>query len=128
MRRRAREREVGRVFRKRPEQWGNKRAARRVPTMLRVEFSFGGGVAAGYSTNISEGGLFLQANDPMPPGRRLFMRVQLPGGGTLAAVGQIAWTQVGNGVALMPGAGVRFVQMTDGARQQLGRFLADYQG
>ena len=105
---------------------GNKRGGRRLPAILRVEYSCGGGLHAGYAANISEGGLFLQCADALPPGQRLHLRVALPGAGEVTAIGQIAWAAPNGGPTLMPGVGVQFQQVNDVGRVLLQRFINEF--
>ncbi len=41
--------------------------------------------------NVSRGGLYVHAEDPLSPGRRVLMELELPGGRGFEAVGRVAW-------------------------------------
>ncbi len=41
--------------------------------------------------NVSRGGLFIHTEDPLSPGRRVLLEIELPGGRGFEAVGRVAW-------------------------------------
>jgi Tfp pilus assembly protein PilZ len=43
--------------------------------------------------NVSHGGAFVKTTDPLTPGRRLLVEVQLPDSRPLEAIGRVAWTK-----------------------------------
>jgi len=43
------------------------------------------------SVNLSEGGVFVPTDDTLTPGRRVVVEVDLPGGETVQAIGQVVW-------------------------------------
>lgn len=103
----------------------NLRGEKRLPTMLRVEYSSGRDVFNSYSTNISTGGLFLQGSEQLRPGTRLNIRINTPEG-FVRTLGRVAWMKQGNAKAMIPGAGVEFEQMSGESREILDRFLVEY--
>jgi len=105
-----------------------RRASERLPTMLRVEYSTGGDIFSGFSTDISEGGLFLQANQRLTPGTRLHIKIQLPGNLTaIRALGQVIWVHNGAGNhPRLPGAGISFQFIPEEHRKVLNQFLLQY--
>ena len=42
--------------------------------------------------NVSHGGAFVKTTEPLTPGRRLLVEVQLPDSQPLEAIGRVAWT------------------------------------
>lgn len=65
--------------------------------------------------NVSKGGLFVPMRETVPPGRRLLVELELPGGQQVQAVGRVAWTRT-IGAAEQPagkgrqsGIGIEFV-------------------
>jgi Tfp pilus assembly protein PilZ len=43
--------------------------------------------------NVSRGGAFVATPEPVTPGRRLLLEVEIPDGGTLQAIGRVAWSK-----------------------------------
>lgn len=104
----------------------NKRE-RRLPTILQVEFFHQGEDCSTYSTNISEGGLFIQKQDGLRPGDRLNLRISLPNG-LLHALGRVAWVHNHRHKIAIPGAGIQFVRMPLESRTTLQEFLTTFSG
>jgi uncharacterized protein (TIGR02266 family) len=46
-----------------------------------------------WSTNVSRGGIFLRTREPLLPGQRVLVEVDLPGGEAVEAVGRVAWVR-----------------------------------
>ncbi len=53
--------------------------------------------------NLSRGGVFVRTTEPLRPGRRLLVEMQLPNGEPVEAIGRVAWTRH----TLEPGATAR---------------------
>ena len=43
--------------------------------------------------NLSRGGAFIETDDPISPGRRLLVEIDLPGGPALQTIGRVAWSK-----------------------------------
>lgn len=43
--------------------------------------------------NVSRGGVFVRTDEPLDPGRRILIEIQLPTGRPLEAIGRIAWVK-----------------------------------
>ena len=46
-----------------------------------------------YCANVSRGGAFVLTSEPLAPGRRILIELQLPTGAPLEAIGRVAWTR-----------------------------------
>jgi hypothetical protein len=44
-------------------------------------------------SNVSRSGLFLRTAEPLEPGRRLLVEIELPGGNEIEAIGRVAWVK-----------------------------------
>lgn len=44
-------------------------------------------------SNVSRGGLFIRTAEPLEPGRRLLVELELPGGSEVEALGRVAWVK-----------------------------------
>ena len=47
--------------------------------------------------NVSRGGAFVAMHETIPPGRRLLMELEMPGGRQVQTVGRVAWTRASLG-------------------------------
>ncbi|MBY0399686.1 PilZ domain-containing protein [Myxococcota bacterium] len=66
------------------------------------------------TANLSRGGAFVDSWEPLAPGRRVIVALDLPSGGELALVGQVVWTKRRlasrqEGILEAPGYGIQFV-------------------
>jgi Tfp pilus assembly protein PilZ len=43
--------------------------------------------------NVSRGGAFVRTAEPLAPGRRVLLEIELPDGRPLEAIGRVAWTR-----------------------------------
>jgi hypothetical protein len=72
--------------------------------------------------NLSPGGAFIRTLDPPAPGRRLLLQLEVPGVGTIDALGRVAWVKRVVGGS---GVGVEFLRADHRAlaraQQSLGR-------
>lgn len=101
------------------------RGADRVAVQLRVRLEDDG--RSLLSKDLSQGGIFLKADPTIPLGRKLALRFRLPfpeGTEEVRATGEVV-RQVSDeeGSHLLPGVGVRFVDLPAKERARVGRFL-----
>ena len=52
--------------------------------------------------NLSRGGAFVKTSEPLRPGRRLLLEIQLPNGKPVEAIGRVAWSKRSLGPDLAP--------------------------
>ncbi len=84
------------------------------------------------SANLSRGGMFVATAEPIPPGRRVLVELEMPGGRQLQTVGRIAWTRVhlddeepaGIEGGLEPGVGIEILAGPRDDLQHLERFVS----
>jgi hypothetical protein len=88
------------------------------------------------SANLSRGGVFVSTLESIPPGRRVLVELEMPGGRSVQAVGRVAWTRVPveergadspagqTDRPLEPGVGVQFLGGPRGDLQALDRFVS----
>ena len=62
--------------------------------------------------NVSRGGVFIRTSDPLEPGRRLVVELDLPDGNRFQAVGRVAWVtrRLGKDEPSQRGVGVQFLR------------------
>jgi uncharacterized protein (TIGR02266 family) len=78
---------------------------------------------SGWGTNLSVGGVFVNANHAHPVGTRVHVLLQLPGHSECKLNGRVAWVNPnGPGVA-EPGIGIEFLDPDAGTRKLLGEMV-----
>ena len=78
--------------------------------------------------DLSRGGARVQSHEPLAPGRRLLLELDLPGGRTFEAIARVAWTRLepatGNDASDGPyGLGLEFLGGTPDHLTRLETFL-----
>src|SRR5262249_15845672 len=98
-----------------------------IPMQTHVAFSRASNVFPGFSTNLSEGGVFVATLNLLPVGTAVDLTFSLPGKVRISVQGEVRWTREVDDRApdVFPGVGVRFVDLTPEAAQALRRFVAD---
>jgi uncharacterized protein (TIGR02266 family) len=81
----------------------------------------------GFSTNISEGGLFIATVELLPPGTEIDLHFSLPGGNKVEAKGVVRWTREVNGhnPDVFPGVGVQFTELPSDAATAIREFVSE---
>ena len=85
-------------------------------------------VVSTLASNLSRGGIFLRLDQPFPKGQTLSLEFSTFQGPVVIKKGEITWTKVrapieSGGVSAVPGMGVRFVKISEEARQRIGHFV-----
>lgn len=103
------------------------RAATRIPLQTQVDLSSDSNVFTGFSTNLSEGGLFVATVNLLPVGTPVDLTFSLPGNTRISVHGEVRWRRELDDKApeVFPGVGVRFVELSPEAAQAVHRFVAD---
>ena len=103
------------------------RIAARVPLHTQVDFSSDSNVFTGFSTNLSEGGVFVATLDLLPVGTPVDLTFTLPGNKRVTVKGEVRWTrEIDDRMPdVFPGVGVRFMDLTSDATAALHRFVAE---
>ena len=101
-----------------------RREHRRYAASIAVDYADGDTFLFAYLSNISEMGIFIRTEDPLPVGGRLRMRFQREGRegeDALILRGEVAWINPYrmDGENLNPGMGVRFVDLTPERREHV---------
>lgn len=100
----------------------------RVPARVKVQFKADESFAEETAENISTGGMFIRGRTDLPLGTRLEMAIELPGGGKILAIGEVAHIVTEEKAALIdrdtvPGCGLKFVEFLRDGKIQLKNFL-----
>ena len=98
-----------------------RREHERFDTELSVDWTSGENFLFSYITNISEMGIFVRSDDPVPIGTLLRVRFGLEGADPLELEGEVVWINPlrADGDNLNPGMGVRFTQITPDQRERI---------
>jgi uncharacterized protein (TIGR02266 family) len=102
------------------------RSSSRVPMQTQVDLSSDSNVFTGFSTNLSEGGVFVATLNLLPVGTPVDLTFTLPGNTRITVKGEVRWTrEIDDRVPdVFPGVGVRFVELGVDAAQALHKFVA----
>ncbi len=84
----------------------------RAPLQIAVSYRTSGAFLVAYSTNLSKGGIFIEAN-PLPVGTEVQIELAVPEVGRLSVRGQVAWTRHTNAGDLPAGMGIKFSRTLD---------------
>ena len=92
-----------------------------------LDMSSDSNVFTGFSTNLSEGGVFVATVNLLPVGTPVDLTFTLPGNTRVTVKGEVRWTrEIDDRVPdVFPGVGVRFVELGMDAAQALHRFVAE---
>jgi len=82
---------------------------------------------AGFSGDVSKGGMFVATYAPLPVGTRLELSFVLPGGYQVITEGQVTWVRdpVDRQKESSPGMGVRFTSLSNEDRVMIERFAEE---
>jgi len=75
--------------------------------------------------NVSAGGAYLRTADPLAPGSRVLLELELPDGRAFETLGRVAWSRrtVQRGGRVETGCGVEFLGLSSEERAPLERWL-----
>ena len=105
---------------------GNRRTYPRFELEVEVTQTSEHNFFTGFTENISEGGVFIATQHPLPLGTRFHFRLTLPDEPTpIQAVGEVRWlrTYHSDREAISPGIGVRFIELNPADQARVQRFL-----
>ena len=110
-----------------PTPGGTGRSNSRVPLQTQVDLSSDSNVFTGFSTNLSEGGLFVATLKVLPVGTPVDLTFGLPGKVRISVHGEVRWIREIDDRTpdVFPGLGVRFVDLSPEAAQALHRFVGE---
>jgi uncharacterized protein (TIGR02266 family) len=100
--------------------------ATRVRMQASVDLRSDSNFFTGFSTNISEGGIFVATIQTLPRGTQVELEVTLPGGRPLKVSGVVRWMREANDKTpeLMPGMGVQFTDLPPQVAAAISDFVA----
>ena len=100
--------------------------ATRVRMQAQVDLRSDSNFFTGFSTNVSQGGIFVATVQKLPRGTLVDLDVTLPGGRPLKLSGVVRWTREVNDKTpeLMPGLGVQFTELPSHVAAAISDFVA----
>ena len=105
---------------------GQKRASERYEVTIPVDCTTQQVFISNHVCNISRGGLFIRSDKPLPLQAEVSLVLRLPDAGvTIRATGRVVWNyDVVRGTSrIIPGSGIRFVDMSPSDRAALESYL-----
>ncbi|MCA9515930.1 MAG: PilZ domain-containing protein [Myxococcales bacterium] len=107
--------------------WEDRRATPRRDMTARVVLRHGERISVGVSENVSEGGIFVASFETYPPGTELDLVFSVPGVGApeIAVRASVCRTREPRGrvAEVMPGMGMRFVDLDDDGRAAIAAYV-----
>jgi len=103
-----------------------RRAHFRFATHLEVRFETGDQLRTACLGNISEGGIFVATERPLPAGTALRLSIVVPEGGVEMA-GRVAWVRPSSSPNGAAGMGVRFEELSLEQREQIAEVVSRYE-
>lgn len=103
------------------EDGAERRIYERFDTTVKVDYASGETFLFAYLTNISEMGIFVRTESPLPIGSGLRLRFHINDEDSLEFDGEVMWVNPVRAVGdnLNPGMGVRFANLTAEQREQV---------
>jgi uncharacterized protein (TIGR02266 family) len=105
----------------------HKRVRVRVRMQAAIDLHSDSNFYTGFSTNISEGGIFVATVDAPPRGAMVELRFCLPNGKRIDVRGEIRWSREVNDKTpdIFPGVGVQFIDLAPEAQAEIRAFVAE---
>ncbi|MBK7860233.1 MAG: TIGR02266 family protein [Archangiaceae bacterium] len=109
---------------------GNQKPRRtdpRVRMQVKIDFTSDNNFYSGFSTNLSDGGVFIATVKLVPIGTHVDLFFRLPNGDGIEAQGVVRWVREidDRSPENMPGLGVQFLNLADAAKVAIGAFVRE---
>ena len=102
----------------------NNRTNQRIETNIDILYSESGAFIKSHTLNVSNGGLFLETEDPLPIDSEVTLRMRLPGETEPMEIqGYVVWSNPkGKNNAFPSGMGIQFIGMNSEQRMKIDVF------
>lgn len=82
-----------------------------------------------FSANLSRGGAFVTTPEPIEPGRRVLVEIEIPNGSSIQTIGRVVWKQLpissdGTPARQRPGVGIQFTSGRPDLFNELDRYIS----
>ncbi len=104
----------------------SKRGAKRVKMLASVDLTSDNNFYVGFSSNISDGGVFIATIDLLPIGTEVDVTFSLPSGEKIDAKGVVRWIRESDKKApqILPGIGIQFTSIHAEAQDAVNQFVS----
>jgi len=105
---------------------GTNRKNIRVDTSLRVEVMYDDKVANMYTETVSEGGVYLKSDSPIPVGKEVRVKFNVDGHGPIEIPGNVIYSKrlAGDSLDIPPGSAVQFSDLPDADHKIISGFVS----
>jgi len=100
-----------------------RRVQERVKMQAAIDIASESNFYTGFSTNLSDGGIFIATPKALPIGTEVDVSFQLPGSAVIHAHGVVRWVGEVTGT-MTPGMGVQFTRLEEKDREAIHAFIA----
>ncbi len=98
---------------------GDRRRSERTPFVVRVDYGTVDAFFSEFTADVNEGGLFIETDQPKPPGTAVLLQFRIPGSDSPIKVrGRVVWTSIER-PAEVPGMGIEFENLDARARARI---------
>jgi uncharacterized protein (TIGR02266 family) len=98
---------------------GERRRFERTPFVVRVDYGTVDAFFSEFTSDVNEGGLFIETETPQPPGTAVMLQFRIPGSERpLKVRGRVVWTSAERSSEL-PGMGIEFENLDGRARARI---------
>lgn len=102
-----------------PDSGSERRRSYRAPFVVRVDYGTVDAFFSEFTTDVNEGGLFIETDTPQPPGTLVMLQFRIPGSAQPIKVrGRVVWTSFDRPSEL-PGMGIEFEHLDARARARI---------
>ena len=96
-----------------------RRRSARAPFVVRVDYGTVDAFFSEFTSDVNEGGMFIETETPQPPGTAVVMQFRVPGSDSPIKVrGRVVWTSAER-PAQAPGMGIEFENLDARARAKI---------
>jgi uncharacterized protein (TIGR02266 family) len=99
-----------------------------MPYAVQVEFRTASSFLVAYSVNLSRGGLFLETDADIPTGALMTLDFTVPGSGTTALNGVVAWRRGASDAEGPPGIGIEFQDVAPQLGSLIDKLVSTFHG
>lgn len=97
----------------------DRRRSERTPFVVRVDYGTVDAFFSEFTSDVNEGGLFIETDQPRPPGTAVLLQFRIPGCESPIKVrGRVVWTSVER-PAEVSGMGIEFENLDERARAKI---------
>lgn len=104
----------------------SRRKSQRAGVVMRLQYRNAGHLLVSYCTNLSRGGLFVPATDPLPPGTRITLSLAIPGADDAQLEAEVRWVRQFDADEGPAGMGLSFEDVDDVLGDRIDFIVSDF--